>query len=175
MTPVLLADDKTVEALVATEFCERSNFFCRRRGKSQQNMNDRKNNMKKTMRHPLKIPHQTITGRPRNCFGEPDSMDGHIRAVNVTDHWYKPSLKSFISSGPAEKEAKRMNHEKKWISFRLNYQDDFTEIRICWSMESIPGKMIRVSSSAVVALTLIVVELTVVFGSSISSKWLYDG
>lgn len=59
--------------------------------------------MKTTMRHPLKMPHQTISGKPRNRFGEPDSMGGHIRAFNVTDHWNNPSLKSLTSSGPANK------------------------------------------------------------------------
>lgn len=86
MTPVLFVDDKPVESRVTTEFCDRSNFFCRRRGKNQQNKNDKNTSMKNTMRHPLKMPHQTISGKPRNRFGEPDSMGGHIRAFNVTDH-----------------------------------------------------------------------------------------
>lgn len=118
MTLVLFPDGSPLESLVATELCERSNFFFRRRGNSQQNKNDKKNSIKKTMRQPLKIPHQTTTGKPRNCFGEPDSIGGHIRAVNVTDHWYKPSLKSFISSGPAIK-----FREKK---FNANFENTQT-------------------------------------------------
>lgn len=103
ITPVLLAAvDSPVESLDSAKFCDKSNFFWRRRGNSQQNKNITTDNIMKTMTQPLKIPHQTITGKPRNCFGEPDSMGGHIRAVNVTDHWYKPSLKSFTSSGPIQ-------------------------------------------------------------------------
>lgn len=100
MTPVLLPVDNPVESLVTAEFCNRFIFFFRRRGKIQQNKNVKMHSIRRTMRHPLKIPHQTITGRPRNCFGVPVSMGGHIRADSVTDHWYNPSLKSLISSGP---------------------------------------------------------------------------
>lgn len=100
MTPVLLPVDNPVESLVTAEFCKRFIFFFRRRGKIQQNKNVKMHSIRRTMRHPLKIPHQTITGRPRNCFGVPVSIGGHIRADSVTDHWYNPSLKSLISSGP---------------------------------------------------------------------------
>lgn len=34
------------------------------------------------IRHPVNIPHQTISGKPRNSLGA-----GHIRAVNVTERW----------------------------------------------------------------------------------------
>lgn len=77
MTPVLLAVDKPVESRVTS-----SSFFCRRRGKIQQNKNVKKTKIANTMTQPLKIPHQIISGKPKN----PDSIGGHICAVNVTDH-----------------------------------------------------------------------------------------
>lgn len=91
--------DNPVLSRVTASFCDKSNFFWRRRGKNQQN----KNVKKMIIRQPLKMPHQTISGKlrkPRNRFGESDSMGGHIRAVNVTDHWYNPSWKLLTSSGP---------------------------------------------------------------------------
>lgn len=33
---------------------------------------------------------QITTGSPQMIFGEPASIGGHIRAVNVTDCWYSP-------------------------------------------------------------------------------------
>lgn len=87
MTPVLFAAvDSPVESLDSAKFCDKSNFFCRRRGINQQNKNSNTDRIMKTMMQPLRIPHQIITGKPRNCFGESVSIGGHIRAVNVTDH-----------------------------------------------------------------------------------------
>lgn len=127
ITPVLLAAvDSPVESLDSAKFCDKSNFFWRRRGSSQQNRNTNIDSMMQTMTQPLKMPHQTITGKPRNCFGEPDSTGGHIRAVNVTDHWYKPSLKSFISSGPI-----RSQTNQNFSKFKLLEMNKWTMNSIC--------------------------------------------
>lgn len=54
------------------------------------------------MIHPIST-HQIMAGRPQNILGEPASMGGHIRAVNVTDCWYSPFDNLIAtSSGPGK-------------------------------------------------------------------------
>lgn len=66
------------------------NTFCRRRGNSQQHKNIDVNVKIIIIRQPVRMPHQIIVGMPRNVVGVPASTGGHIRAVSVTDAWYRP-------------------------------------------------------------------------------------
>lgn len=61
-------------------------FLCL--GSSQQHKNNEARIKMITM-NPIIIL-QITTGKPQMIFGEPASIGGHIRAVNVTDCWYSP-------------------------------------------------------------------------------------
>lgn len=61
----------------------------RRRGVSQKHSSSASSISTTSSRQPSRM-HQTTTGRPQTIFGEPASIGGHIRAVSVTDCWYRP-------------------------------------------------------------------------------------
>lgn len=60
------------------------NIF-RRFGRNQQHKNNEAR-INTIMMKPI-IMLQITTGKPQIMFGEPASIGGHIRAVNVTDCW----------------------------------------------------------------------------------------